>query len=85
MELEIMLDKEDLSEAFNISPEREKELATIMDEVFNKCSATSSLSYMLGQIASECNNNEELVWCTVVHTQFLIIKGILPINIQKTI
>lgn len=72
MELNIVNpDSNDYCEAVGISPERQQELSKALDEMVRKGDSgplrIEKMHNMFAEITSYCQNNAELIYCTVLH------------------
>lgn len=66
--------------AFGITEQRSDELADHMTKVDAFCyhAADSNYSERLKLIAAFCDNLEELHWCLITDTKYLMLKGRMP-------
>lgn len=80
MELNIINpDSNDFCEALGIGPDRQKELSGSLDDMVRRLNTGPvqlvKMHQVFAHIASFCNNEEELLYCTVLHCGWHARKG----------
>jgi len=75
MELKILLqDSNDYCAAVGIGPDRQQELSGLLDEMIKRENNVPlhlvKMHDFFAEIAAFCNNEAELIYCTVLHCGF---------------